>query len=150
MTSSPAGPYGSEFSGWWQTFSFLCQSSGKESCTDVSFVWPVSTGTKKQKIFEEQNITLSPQAFQYRQVESCKYKSPQTITLWGATAPCTLLASSVSRDGLLYTLSTSSGAVLRCSARSNDCTEKKKHWHFETSQVTTKNTRKRKRTFKHH
>ena len=46
-----------------------------------------------------------------------------TIKLRGSTVPWMIFVSRVSRVGLLYTRSTSSGAVFRCLARSNECTE---------------------------
>jgi len=51
--SSLVGPCGSESSGWWQTFSFLCQSSGKGSYTGDSSAWPTSTD------IEEETWTIS-------------------------------------------------------------------------------------------
>lgn len=46
-----------------------------------------------------------------------------TFTLWGSVAPWTRLVSKTFSVGLLNTLFNSSGAVSRCFARSNDCTE---------------------------
>lgn len=47
--SSPVGPCGSESSVWSQTFSFLCQSSGKGSYTDGSSAWPTSAVRVRRK-----------------------------------------------------------------------------------------------------
>lgn len=143
LSSSPVGPCASGSSGWLQTFSFLCQSSGRGSYIGASSAWPTSAVKSEEKTwtisglnwtFKSPQYTVNQALFtsdvQYVSTEAQEGPTTkeaalqaQTFILWGSTAPWMLLVSRVSRVGLLYTLSTSSGAVLRWFARSNDSTE---------------------------
>lgn len=60
----------------------------------------------------------------YLEVNHLCHTRTHTFKLFGSTDPWMLFVSKVSRVGRLYARCTSSGAVLRCFARLNDCTEK--------------------------
>lgn len=82
--SSPVCPCGFESSGWLQTFSFPCQSSGKGSCTGAFSAWPASTVTSEEKTWTISGLKCSL---------NCTFKSPQYE--WSNSFFCRLFNSNI-------------------------------------------------------